>query len=312
MRVAFGELSDGRAVVPVRGAVESELGVTLLMSAFLSGARQLGAKIVSVFPENSELGEPTIQGAVTLLDARTGRPRALIDGTTLTELRTAAGSALATELLADPQADVLTVFGAGAQGRSHIEILAATRALREIRIIERPGVSAEPLVDVLKADLSQLSGPDGMATPRVRSMERPSDALRGATIVVTATTSSTPVFAASDLSQGAHVNAIGVFQPDKREVPPEVVTRARVVVDQREAALEEAGDLIMPIEDGLAGPDLISAELGEIVNGNAAPGRAGAPYTLFKSVGSAAQDVAIAAAAVSLSAEKGLGTDVDF
>ena len=312
MRVAFGELSAGKAVVPVRGHVESARGITLLMPAFLGASGGLGAKIVSVFPHNPDLGQLPIQGAVILLEAETGRTRALLDGTSLTEIRTAAGSGLATELLAEPGADVLAVFGAGAQGRAHIELLAARRPLREIRIVSVPPGGAEALAAALAARAETLVPPGGGRPPRIRAAATPAEALDGAGLVVTATTSATPVFSPELLEPGAHVNAIGAFQPHTREIPGEIVARARVVVDQRAAIWEEAGDLIIPVEEGLVGRDVIHAELGEIVNGDAAAGRAGFEFTLFESVGSAAQDVAIAEAALARAEALGLGAVVPF
>ena len=312
MRVAFGELSAGRAVVPVRGHVESARGITLLMPAFLGASRGLGAKIVSIFPDNPAVGQPPIQGAVILLDAETGRARALLDGASLTEIRTAAGSGLATELLADPAADVLAVFGAGAQGRAHIELLAATRLLREIRIVSVPPEGAESLAAALTKRAEALVPPAGGRPPLIRAAATQAEALDGAKLVVTATTSETPVFSPELLEPGAHVNAIGAFQPHTREIPGEVVARARVVVDQQEAIWEEAGDLIIPVEEGLVGRDVIHAELGEIVNGDAAAGHAGFDFTLFESVGNAAQDVAIAEAALARAEALGLGSVVPF
>ncbi len=312
MRIAFGELSAGRAVVPVRGQLESADGVTLLMPAFLGGSRGLGAKIVSIFRGPPDSSEPPIQGAIMLLDAATGGPRALLDGTSLTAIRTAAGSALATELLAAPEASVLAVFGAGAQGRAHIEMLAATRQLSEVRIVSLPKEGAKSLAEELSgAAAGQLVPAGGGRAPRVRAVNNPAEALEGADLVVTATTASQPLFAADMLERGAHINAIGSFRPDTREIDGEIVVRARVVVDQRAAAWEEAGDLIIPVRDGLVAEDeAIDAELGEIVNGAAPRGRCGSDFTLFKSVGNAAQDVAIAEAALARAEELDLGAVV--
>ena len=303
MRTAFGELSSGTATVPVRSHLESARGLMLVMPAVLGGHPALGAKVVSVFPDNPARGEPAVQGAVLLLDAETGRARALLDGASLTGIRTAAGSALATELLARADADVLAVFGAGAQGRSHVEVLSRTRRLREVRIVSRSGASAERLAARL-SDMAATLVPEGApgSPPAVRAVCDSAAALDGAGLVVTATTSTRPVFAASDLEPGAHVNAVGSYRRDMQEVDPEVVRRARVVVDQREAAWQEAGDLIVPI-----GRNTIDAELGEIVNGEALPGHGDRDFTLFESVGNAAQDIAIAAAALGRAEEANLG-----
>lgn len=309
MRVAFGELSAGTARVPIRGRVESPGGVTLVMPASLAASSGLGAKIVSVFPGNVD--SPAITGAILLLDAHTGRPKALLDGTRLTALRTAAGSALATELLAEPTADVLAVFGAGTQGRSHIEVISATRPLREIRIVAGSLASAERLARDVAA-LPLLPPGSSLSRPEIRAVESPADALNGATLVVTATTSSTPVFDGRGLAPGAHVNGVGSFTAEMQEVDLTTVRRARVVVDQRAAAWEEAGDLIVPREAGDVTRDIVDAELGDIVNGAVPGGSNGHEITFFKSVGNAAQDVAIAEYALERAIALGLGAVVPF
>ena len=308
MRVAFGELSGGTATVPVRGHLESARGLMLVMPAVLGKHGALGTKVVSVFPDNPALGAPMVQGAVLLLDAETGRARALLDGASLTEVRTAAGSALATELLAPRDADILAVFGAGAQGRAHVELLARTRRLREVRIVSRSGTSAERLAARLSEAADTLTPEDDPGpAPVVRAVPDPAEALAGARLVVTATGSTRPVFDARDLEPGAHVNAVGAYRPDMQEIDADVVRRARVVVDHREAAWTEAGDLVVPLKAGLIGRDVVAAELGEIVNGEAPGGRGDRDFTLFKSVGNAAQDIAIAQAAVAGAERAGLG-----
>ena len=308
MRIAFGELSGGAATVPVRAHLESARGLMLVMPAVLGDHGALGTKVVSVFPDNPSRGAPMVQGAVLLLDAETGRARALLDGASLTEIRTAAGSALATELLAPRDADVLAVFGAGAQGRSHVELLARTRRLREVRIVSRSGTSAERLAARLSEAADTLTPEDHPGPPPVlRAVRDSAEALAGARLVVTATGSTRPVFDARDLAPGAHVNAVGSYRPDMQELDADVVRRARVVVDQREAAWAEAGDLVVPLEAGLIGRDVVAAELGEIVNGAAPGGRGDHDFTLFKSVGNAAQDIAIAQAALAGAERAGLG-----
>ena len=308
MRVAFGELSGGTATVPVRSHLESARGLMLVMPVVLAGQPALGTKVVSVFPDNPARGEPAVQGAVLLLDAETGRARALLDGASLTEIRTAAGSALATELLAPADVDVLAVFGAGAQGRSHVELLARTRRLREVRIVSRSGASAERLAARLSEDSATLVPDDDSGPPPiVRAVRDPAAALDGARLVVTATNSTRPVFDAHRLEPGAHVNAVGSYRPDMQELDADVLRRARVVVGQREAAWQEAGDLVVALESGLIGRDVVDAELGEIVNGKAPRGRGEYDCTLFKSVGNAAQDIAIAAAALAGAERANLG-----
>lgn len=306
MRSAFSQLSDGRANVPIRGAVESEHGLTLLMPAFLGGSRQLGAKIVSVFPDSRD--GPPIRGAVLLLDSDSGAPKALLDGTRLTALRTAAGSALATELLAAPEASVLAVFGAGVQARSHIEVISATRPLTEIRVCSRTAASAVRLVEDVSSNLALVPPGSDVPVPVVRVADSAADAVSGADLIVAATTSSTPVFPGGEVATGTHINGVGSFKPSMQEVGAEVVRRARVVVDQREAAWEEAGDLIAAVEAGEVGRDVIDCELGDIVNGVAPRGRADRDLTFFKSVGNAAQDIAIAELALARAEAAGRGS----
>lgn len=311
MRIAFGELSAGTATVPVRSHLESARGLMLVMPAVLGNHGALGTKVVSVFPDNPSRGAPMVQGAVLLLDAETGRARALLDGASLTAVRTAAGSALATELLASRDADTLAVFGAGAQGRSHVELLARTRRLREVRIVSRSGASAERLAARLSEVADTLTPElDPGPPPVLRAVRDSAEALDGARLVVTATSSSSPVFDARDLAPGAHVNAVGSYRPDMQEIDPDVLRRARVVVDQREAAWQEAGDLVIPLESGLIGSDAVDAELGEIVNGKAPPGPGARDCTVFKSVGNAAQDIATAAAALAGAERADLGVVV--
>ena len=297
MREAFGQLSAGEATVPLRTPLETEKGVTLFMPAYLRGSGDLGAKIVSVYAENPALGLPTITAVVIVLDSQTGQPLALMDGTYLTALRTGAASGLATERLARPDASVVAVFGAGAQARTQLEAVRTVRPIREVRIVSRTRASAERFAGEL----------EGI---HVRVMDDRSAAVRGAHIIIAATTSPTPVFDGRDVEPGAHVNGIGSYTPEMQEVDATLVQRARVVVDSREAALAEAGDLIIPLRQGLITADHIHAELGEIVNGDK-PGRTSDDeITFFKSVGNAAQDVVTARWVLQAAEEKGLGTVV--
>ncbi len=295
MRQAFGQLSAGHARVPLRLPLETEKGVTLFMPAYLQRTGDLGAKIVSVYGDNPARGLPMINALVLVLDNQTGMPLALMDGTYLTALRTGAGSGLATELLAREDAEVAAVFGAGAQARTQLEAVRAVRPIREVRIVSRTRASAQRFA-------SEIEGID------VRVMDDRSAAVRGADIIVAATTSSTPVFDGRDVEPGTHINGIGSYTPAMQEVDAAVVQRAKIVVDQREAALEEAGDLIIPIRQGLIRAEDIYAELGEIVNGEKAGRTSDDEITFFKSVGNAAQDVVTARWALEAAEERGLGT----
>ncbi|HUP51496.1 MAG TPA: ornithine cyclodeaminase family protein [Longimicrobiales bacterium] len=298
MRFAFAALSRGKATVPMRLALESQAGVTLLMPAHLHESESSGLKVVSVYPGNPGLGVPVIQAVILVLDGATGAVRAMMDGTWLTALRTGAAAGLATDLLARADSSTVALFGAGVQARMQLEAVRCVRPVTDVRVVSRSGASAEALV----AELEGVSA---------RRVERPEDALLGADIVITATNSTTPVFDGSLVEPGAHVTAIGSFTPDMREVDTALVLRARVVVDQRDAALSEAGDIMGPIRDGAVDASVVSAELGDIVLGRA-PGRLEHDeITLFKSVGNAVQDVAIAVHVLAVAEERGLGQTVE-
>jgi ornithine cyclodeaminase len=303
MASAFGQLSAGRAEIPLRTAVDAERGVSLFMPGYLRDTRVLGGKIVSVFGDNAAAGLPVVTAAVLLLDASTGLPRALLDGTALTALRTGAASGLATRLLARADADVLAVFGAGVQARTQIEAVRAVRPIREIRIVSRTRASAERLADELG---------EGPAAPDVRVLEDRGEAVAGADVLVAATSSATPVFPGERVAPGAHVNGIGSYTPEMQEVDDAVVRRALVVVDTRTGALAEAGDLIIPLRKGLVREADVNTELGEVLLG-ARPGRVrDDQVTFFKSVGNAAQDLAVAARALEEAERTGSGRQVEL
>ncbi|HVP89856.1 MAG TPA: hypothetical protein VMS75_01440 [Terriglobales bacterium] len=302
MKEAFRELSAGEAVVPPRThiRVEESRGDVLVMPAYSPSAGRVGLKVITLFERNRDLGLPFIQALALVLDAGTGTPIAIMDGTALTAIRTGAASGAATDLLARPDVRKAAVFGAGLQARTQLEAVCAVRPIREAGVFDTDGARA--------AEFAARAGRElGLA---VSAAATPAEALRGAGVVCTATTAETPVFADGDLASGTHINAVGSYKPHVREIPPETVVRALVFVDQREAAWEEAGDLIMPLEAGLITPGHVRADLGEIVAGMK-PGRlSSGDVTLFKSVGLAVQDLAAAARALANAEKLGLGTAV--
>lgn len=299
MSAAFTQLVTGRANVPQRLGLTTDAGLVLAMPGSLPDAHALAIKVVTVFPGNARRNLPSIYGLVLVLDATTGAPVALIEGGHLTALRTGATSALATKLMARDDAHVAAVFGAGVQARTQLDGVRAVRDIREIRIVSRRAEFAEQLA-------GELVGVD------VRVLADPSTAIRGADIIITATTSSTPLFDGHDLKPGAHVNAIGAYTEHMREVDSIAVRRARVVVDTRHGALVEAGDLLIPIREGVIDANHIVAELGELVNGSV-PGRTSKDeITLFKSVGHAAEDVALAHHVLEIANARDIGTMVSL
>jgi len=301
VREGFVALSEGKAQVPLRTSVQTPDGTTFFMPAYTEKSAFSAVKVVSVYPGNATRGLPVVVANVMVLDAETGQPRALMDGTYLTALRTGAASGLATDLLARSDAAVLGVVGAGGQAQTQIEGVLAVRPVREIRIYSRSGTDS--LVGELSKDYPDLA---------IRGTRKASEALAGADVLVAATTSSTPVITAADVKAGAHINGIGSFTPTMQEVAADVVTRATIVVDSRQSCLAEAGDLLVPINSGLLTLDGIYAEIGEIAAGSK-PGRTSAEeITFFKSVGTAIQDLMVAARAVVTAEAQNLGTVISL
>jgi ornithine cyclodeaminase/alanine dehydrogenase-like protein (mu-crystallin family) len=259
---ALADLSSSKVVQPVRVMlpVAEHHGFFGLMPAY---GRALGAKLVTFYPQNQ--GPHTHHATILLFRPETGEPLASIDGRLITEMRTAAASAVATKLLARPNASVLAIIGSGVQARSHLEALRLVRDFREVRVWSPRHAAA----------FAQRYG--------VRAASSAEEAVRGADVVVVATTSMTPVLSGKWLSAGTHVNAVGAPRPTWRELDDEALSKGRIYVDSREAALVESGDVIA------AGR--VFAELGEVVAGTR-PGRSGDDeITIFKSVGVAVEDI---------------------
>lgn len=267
---------------PLRTQVDTAAGTLLLMPA--TGEGGVGVKLVTLSPDNPAGGRPFIHAVYVLFEADTQAPAAILDGGALTALRTAAVSGLATRHLANPDAGRLVVFGAGVQATSHLEAMRAVRPVRAVVVVSRSRDPAEALVERARA------------TGLEASVGEPGS-VADADLVCTCTTSSSPVFAGAELDAGAHVNAVGSFQPETRELDTETIRRARVVVETRRVAMEEAGDLLIPIEEGAIGPGHIEAELAAVVRGEGVR-RARDDVTVFKSVGMAFEDLAVARAVV--------------
>jgi len=264
----------------------------------------LAVKVVSVFDRNAERGLARIQAAVLVFDAATGQPTACLEGATLTGIRTAAASGAATDLLARTDCRTVAIFGAGVQGRTHLEAVCTVREIETAWIYSRTPSKVDALI-------AECAG-RGPIPQDLRVATTPQEALAQADIVCAATTSREPIFNDADLQPGTHINAVGSYQPHVREIPGETVARAVVIVDNRDAAWEEAGDLIQPLQAGLIDRNHIVADLGEVVLGVHPGRRTDEEITLFKSVGIAVQDAAAAHRAVNEAMKCGLGQTVPW
>ena len=304
MKEAFTELSAGRVNMPARAHIDvaAHGGTALFMPSQADRFGKIGLKVVNLFDGNAAKGLPRIQGLVCLFDGATGSPLAVLDGTCLTALRTGAASGTATDLLARPEAATVAIFGAGVQARTQLEAVCAVRPIRRGRVFDPAADAAATFA----TEMGETLGIDVTVAPS------PRDALQGADVVCAATVSPTPVFADADLAPGAHINAVGSYKPDVQEIPEETVLRALLIVDHRESALAETGDLIIPIEKGLMQASDIHAELGEIAAGKASGRTSESQITLFKSVGVAIQDLAAAAHAFESAKHQGLGEIVEM
>lgn len=299
MESALAALSAGLVVQPVRTAFEiGDRTFFALMPAFDREHAILGAKLVSVVPANFDKGIPTHLAAISLFDAVTGELTAVMDGRYITEVRTAAASAVSVRYLARADASVLAILGSGVQARSHLEALPLVRSFTEIR-------AWSPNPDHLQGLVADARIP-------VRAAQTAEEAVRGAGVVVLATNSVTPVIENAWVDPGAHVIAMGACRPTQQEIDPALVARAYLVVDSRAAALQESGDIVLPIRQGLFTADHIRAELGEIVSGRK-PGRSGPEQvTLFKSLGQAIEDLVAADLAWRRARQAGRGVEVQL
>jgi ornithine cyclodeaminase/alanine dehydrogenase-like protein (mu-crystallin family) len=302
MRGAFVQLSDRAVEMPTRMRVDvpERGGLVLLMPCIAAGMERLSLKVVTQFSDHRARGMPLIQALVLLADAADGQPLCILEGSTITALRTGAASGLATDVLARRDADVAAIFGSGVQARTQLEAVSEVRPIRQARVFDPDASSAE-------AFAAEMSARTGIPVARA---ETPADCLRDALVICTATTARAPVFDDRDLRPGAHINGVGTWKPDAAEVPAETVMRARIVVDHRESSLEEAGDLLMPLARGLIRPEQVRTEIGDVIAARA-PGRQSADeITLFKSVGVAVQDLFAAGRALAGALRLGIGTEL--
>jgi len=297
MEAALTAFSAGRVAQPVRTVMElRDRTFFALMPTYDRELGMVGAKLVSVVPENAGRGMPTHLAAISLFDPETGELMAVMDGRLITEMRTAAVSAVSAKHLARPDSRVLAILGSGVQARSHAEAMPLAMEFEEMR-------AWSPNPDHL-ADFVEETG--------VRPAVSAEEAVRDADIVVLATNSVTPVIASEWVKRGAHVIAIGACRPWHREVDGELVARSLLVVDSRDAALQESGEVVQAIREGCITAQQAQLELGEVISGTKAGRRSGEDVTLFKSLGLAVEDLAAAALAYRSACDSGRGVRVEF
>jgi ornithine cyclodeaminase/alanine dehydrogenase-like protein (mu-crystallin family) len=308
MRDVLAAHARGDVHQPLRSVISPQgaFGMMGLMPAYQarSGASDTGygLKAICIYPDNPAAGLDAHQGVVMLFSARTGEPRAVLNASAVTEIRTAAVSAVATGLLARADADELALIGTGVQARAHLLAIAAERPLASIRVAGRDEAKARWFAGAMRE----------RTTVPVTACRSAQEAVRGAGIVVTATSSVEPVLRREWLAPGAHINAVGACVPRARELDTETVSAAALFADSRESVAAESGDYLVAVADGAIEPGHIRAEIGEIITGTA-PGRLGDDeITVFESLGLAVEDLAAAELACSRAEHLSAGSWLDF
>ncbi len=304
MADALASLAHGEVVLPLRPVLQipDSANVFGVMPAYSSALKAIGAKLISVYPGNHGTALDSHQGVVVLFDGANGSPLALMDAASITAIRTAAVSGVATRLLARPKAATLAILGSGVQARTHIDAMLAVRPFERVLVWSRRTDHARALVSAARGKYSAAF--DVAASAQ--------DAVRAADVVCTVTASREPVLMGEWLRPGAHVNAVGASIATARELDTETIRRCRVFVDRRESALNEAGDLLIPMREGAFSPEGIVAEIGELLTGTATGRRDDREITLFKSLGIAVEDLASAHHLYERAKQDGAGAWVEF
>jgi ornithine cyclodeaminase/alanine dehydrogenase-like protein (mu-crystallin family) len=305
MADALASLARGEVYQPLRTIVRppQASGLIGFMPAYRSGDNgSFGAKAICVFPENPAKGKDAHQGAVLLFSRETGELLGVMNASEITATRTAAVTAVATRLLAREDAEELAIIGAGVQARTHLTALASVRPFKRARVACRNIEHAQQLAREMQDKFSFSIEP-------VRTNE---EAVRGADVIVTATSSHDPVVNKDWVAPGAHVNAIGTHAPGAREIDGATMAAARIFTDRRESALNEAGDYLLAAQEGLVTPESIIGEIGELLIGKKEGRTSPSEITLFKSLGLAVEDVTCAGYLYKKAQGQNVGSWVDF
>jgi ornithine cyclodeaminase/alanine dehydrogenase len=301
MAQAFSSLSSGECYVPMRvvtGLPSNEL-LMLFKPAFVEKDKKVTVKFITQRETNSVPGIPSIQGIVMVIDSLTGEIMSIMDGGCITALRTGAASGLATRFLAGKNAHTMALFGCGAQGKTQVEAVLCERAIKKILLFDKDRNRASLFVQEMQDKFN----------PEMVFCEDTS-ILKEADIICTATNATAPLFKREDVKKGAHINAIGSFQPHMQELDPWLIRDARVFLDQTEQCLKESGDLIKAMMDGIVNESHIAGEIGDFLLDRIAGRESEEQITIFKSVGVAIQDYAVATDIYNESLKQGFGLEI--
>ncbi len=304
MAEALSALAEGKVVLPLRQVVllPDKQAAVASMPAYSQALKAIAVKVITVFPDNRGTQYDSHQGALLLFEGEHGSLRAIVDASEVTAIRTAAVSAVATRLLAREDAGDLAIVGSGVQARTHLEAMLQVRKIRRIRVWSRTPEHARAFAERESRRHAVEIEPANSAR----------GAVRGADIICTTTAAREPVLKGDWVSPGAHINAVGASFPTARELDTALVKRARLFVDRRESALNEAGDFLIPRSEGAIGDDHIQAEIGELLVGRIAGRKSANEITLFKSLGLAVEDLASVVHIYRRALERNAGTWVEL
>lgn len=307
MKIAFRELSAGRAESPVRAVVPigDPNSMLLSMPGYVPAENAAGIKIVSFFGNNAGSDVPVIHALVYMIDANTGAPLGIMEGGYVTALRTGAVSGAATDLLARTNSTVLTVIGTGVQGVTQAAAVCAVRPITRIIGVDPRAEARDRFSEAIKRDWPEISAV-------VETTDNADAAVAAADVICCSTTARQPVFSPNAVRKGTHINAVGAFTPEMQEIPPATLARAIIVVDNVEACEEEAGDLIKATAEGAITHADWKLELGHLVSGEATGRTSDDDVTFFKSVGNSVQDVVVGVRALERAAELGIGVELNL
>jgi ornithine cyclodeaminase len=304
MAEALKALAQGNAILPLRPVMwlPEKVGALGMMPSYLGDIQAFGLKIVSVFPHNHGTEYDSHQGAVMLFESKNGRLLAIMDSSSITGIRTAAVSGVATRLLARSDANDLAILGSGVQAQSHLEAMLLARSIKRVRVWSRHA-------DHARAFAEREGQRHGLAIEVCSSVE---EAVTSAHIICTTTAAPEPILKGDWLAPGTHINAVGSSVPFTRELDTAAVAKSRLFVDRRESTVSEAGDFLFPKKEGAIGDDHIQGELGELLLGKIEGRKSDNEITLYKSLGLAVEDLASANHVYKKALEKGMGIAVEL
>ena len=306
---ALSIYSSQKSNIPLRSNlnVPEFNGQCLFMNGYAAPAKALGVKIVSVYPDNINKNIPSVPATMVLVNAETGMVNSLIDGTYLTRLRTGAISGLATDILARKDSKIFALFGTGGQAVTQLEAVLTVRNIEEVRVFDISKERAEEFAKKMSDKFGKKFN------VKIFAAESSDAAIDNADIITTVTTSKKPVFDANKVKKNVHINGVGSYTPEMQEIPGDILVKAnKIFVDTRDGAINESGDLINPIKDGLIQKEKINGELGEVINGVIKGRENDDEMTFFKTTGSAVLDLVAAQKIYEMAKVKKVGQMVDL